>query len=370
MNLFNKTLRKEPAPVKSGTKLHPRTGFWVASALLCMLLKEIVPSQFWNEWYYEGFFPIFRQTYDILLGWSPLPMVYIIFSIILVRTAKWIGKWEKGWIYQVSHAIGGLAALISLFYLTWGFNYGQVPIQERQGFNFKEVDQDAINREFKRATEVLITEAGRLPERLVSDEAIIGTTIDDHLIRPEVEDALKTLDMPAKGRVRVRQLWPKGLLLRLNTAGIYIPQTGEGHIDKGLLSVQKPFTIAHEMAHGYGVADEGACNFIAWLACSQSRDQWVRYGGALTYWRYTAAEMPTDSVVQIMQTFPLVVKKSIALIKANDKRYPDFMPKARDAIYSSYLKRHGVKGGLRSYNEVVMMVSQYLEKNLPLNRSE
>ena len=102
--------------------------------------------------------------------------------------------------------------------------------------------------------------------------------------------------MPHSGRVRVRQPWPNGFLLRWSTAGIYIPQTGEGHIDRGLLAVQKPFTIAHEMAHGYGVADEGACNFIAWLACSQSRDPWVRFGGALTYWRYAAAEMPYESV--------------------------------------------------------------------------
>ena len=68
------------------------------------------------------------------------------------------------------------------------------------------------------------------------------------------------------------------------------------------------------MAHGYGVADEGACNFIAWLACSQSRDQWIRFGGALTYWRYTAAEMPSDSVAKVIHTFPPVVMRAITLL--------------------------------------------------------
>jgi len=370
MNVFNKNLRNSPSGAKTHSKIHPRTWFWIGAALLCIILKEVLPGHFWEAWYYKGFFPIFRQTYDTLLGWSPLPMVYVIFSIVLVRTARWAGRWEKGWLYQVSHAIGGIAAMITLFYFAWAFNYGQVSLQERQGFNFKEVNHEEISQEFHRATEVLIAEAERLPSNFSNDEAIAEAPIDDHILRPEVERALQQLNMPSAGRVRVRQLWPKGLLLRLNTAGIYIPQTGEGHVDKGLLSVQKPFTIAHEMAHGYGVADEGACNFIAWLACSQSRDQWVRYGGALTYWRYAAAEMPSDSVHQILNTLPPVVLRSIALIKANDKKYPDFMPKARDAIYSSYLKRHGVKEGLRSYNEVVMMVSQYLEKNLPVVRPE
>jgi hypothetical protein len=363
MVFFKKNLKDSLLQKRSITRLHPRTLLWMGGALLCILLKEIIPGQFWDRWFYQGFFLLFRQTYDLLLGWSPLPMVYIIFSVIVVRTARWAGRWEKGWIYQVSHAIGGISAMVTLFYLTWGFNYGQISLQDRLDFHFEKVTQEEIVMEFVRATEVLKNEAAGLPENMRGDESITTAPIDDHMLRPDVERALSDLHMPSGGRVRVRQLWPKGLLLRLNTAGIYIPQTGEGHVDKGLLSVQKPFTIAHEMAHGYGVADEGACNFIAWLACSQSRDQWVRYGGAFTYWRYVAAEMPSDSVLKMMNTLPPVVTRSIALIKANDKRYPDFMPRARDAIYSSYLKRHGVKGGLRSYNEVVMMVTQYLDQS-------
>jgi len=180
-------------------------------------------------------------------------------------------------------------------------------------------------------------------------------------LRTDVEKALSDLHLPHEGRVRVRQLWPKGLLLRWSTAGIYIPQSGEGHIDKGLLSVQKPFTMAHEMSHGYGVTDEGACNFIAWLACRQSRDSWIRFGGAFTYWRYAASEMPEQSVKEVIKSFPPVVERALTLVRENDKKYPDLMPKMRDAIYSSYLERHGVKGGLQSYNYVVLMVQQYLE---------
>ena len=163
--------------------------------------------------------------------------------------------------------------------------------------------------------------------------------------------------------MRVRQLWPKGFLLRWSTAGIYIPHAFEGHIDQGMLSVQKPFTMAHEMAHGYGVTDEGACNFIAWLACRQSEDKWIRFGGAFTYWRYAAAEMPNDSVKQVIDSFHPIIRRALYLVRENDKKYPDILPQIRDAIYSTYLKRHGVKGGLRSYNYVVMMVSRYREQS-------
>jgi hypothetical protein len=89
----------------------------------------------------------------------------------------------------------------------------------------------------------------------------------------------------------------------------------------------------------------------------------VRYGGALSYWRYVAFDSQADSVQQMMKTFPEVVGRSIQLFRENDKKYPDLFPKYRDAIYTSYLKHHGIKEGLQSYNEVVLMVQQYVKRN-------
>jgi hypothetical protein len=288
-------------------------------------------------------------------------MLYFVVLIILIRIIHWAGEMKKGFLYQLTRALGGLGLIVSLFYIFWGFNYNQISLQDRLGLDLDKVTPEDVEAEFIRATAVLQKEAAELPDHYTNDASIVGLKINDHDLRPDVEKALADLDVPNKGRVRVRQLWPDGFLLRWGTAGIYIPQTGEGHIDKGMLSVQKPFTIAHEMAHGYGVTDEGACNFIAWLACSQSRDKWIRYGGALTYWRYAAAEMPDEKVDEVIHTLDPVVMRSLLLVRENDKRYPDIMPKLRDAIYSNYLKRHGVKGGLRSYNYVVTMVLQYLD---------
>ena len=340
--------------------IHVRSVKWILAAILVLILQRFLPASLWDSWYYKGIFTLIRQGYDYLLGWSPIPMVYVVLSIILVRTARWFGNAEKGWIYQLSSLLGGVAAMVFLFYVLWGFNYRQISLQDRLGFDLEAVSKEEVDEEFLRATAVLKTEADGLSDRFTSDDAIADLKITDGDLRADVENALTVLHLPHKGRVRVRQLWPNGFLLRWNTAGIYIPQTGEGQIDKGLLSIQKPFTLAHEMAHGYGVTDEGACNFIAWLACSQSRDQWVRFGGAFTYWRYAAAEMPLDSVMQAIHALPPVVARAMTLVKQNDAKYPDLLPKLRDAVYNSYLKRHGVKGGLRSYNYVVLMVHQYL----------
>lgn len=345
--------------------VHKRSMIAVVIAMIILLITRIVPDAFFEKWYYNGFFQGIRIAYDNVLGWSPIPMVYFVLVIIIVRTALWVNDRHLSFSYQASRAIGGIAWLIIFFYVFWGFNYQQRSLQDRLGYDLADVTKQDMEIEFERATNVLKSEAQQLPTEFTNDQAIMKLAVTDNHLRADVEKALAALRVPNTGRVRVRQLWPNGFLLRWSTAGIYIPHAFEGHIDKGLLSVQKPFTIAHEMAHGYGITDEGACNFIAWLACTHSQDPWVRFGGALTYWRYTAGEMESQRVKEVMDTFEPVISRSIQLIRENDRRFPDLMPQIRDAIYSSYLKRHGVKGGLRSYNYVVMMVDQYFKKQKP-----
>lgn len=342
---------------------HPRSLIWIAAVLCIFVLLALLPVSFFERWYYNGLFRVIRVAYDFLFGWLPFPVIYVWILFVLVRTIRWTTQWKYGWLYQITRMLGGVAWVIVLFYMLWGFNYKQVSLQDRMGLRLDDVNAQEVETEFMRATAALKLEADQLPDQYKSDASVMSLKVRDDDLRPEVEKALNDIGVSNTGNVRVRQLWPNGFLLRWSTAGIYIPHAGEGHIDKGLLSVQKPFTIAHEMAHGYGITDEGACNFIAWLACRQSKDQWVRFGGALTYWRYAAAEMPQNKVDAVIHTFDPVVLRSLQLIRANDKKYPDILPAVRDAIYSSYLKQHGVKGGLKSYDYVVLMVHEYLKKN-------
>ena len=107
-------------------------------------------------------------------------------------------------------------------------------------------------------------------------------------IRKHQEDLLQEWNMPTWGRVRVRKIWP-GILLHFRTSGIYIPHAFEGHLDKGLYYKQHPFTMAHEMSHGYGITDESVANFVAYLTCIRSSDVHIRYSAELAYWRYLAS---------------------------------------------------------------------------------
>ena len=47
------------------------------------------------------------------------------------------------------------------------------------------------------------------------------------------------------------------------------------------------------------------------------------------------------------------VRTDLIAIMDEMDMYPDIMPKVRDAVYDTYLKSHGVAGGLSNYSKVV-----------------
>jgi hypothetical protein len=186
------------------------------------------------------------------------------------------------------------------------------------------------------------------------------------IIRPSVIRYCALFGYIAPGKVRVKTL-PAGTLLRIKTAGFYLPYTGEAYIDRGLHSIQLPFTQAHEMCHGYGVTDEGACNFIAYLATINQGDSTVRYSGVMGYYRYVAGEYRyrfPKAYQSIRDSLPAFIQTDLDEINAQMLKYPDIFPKWRDKIYNKYLTTLHVPGGMASYDRIMDYVRQARQKGL------
>ena len=137
-------------------------------------------------------------------------------------------------------------------------------------------------------------------------------------------------------------------------------------MDKGLHPVQWPFTLAHEMAHGYGFGNEGVCNFWAALACLQSKDPGIRYAGRLAYWRYIAVEYrryDPEGFRRAREALPREVTMDLKAIQKAMDRYPDLVPRLQYRLYDSYLKSQGVKEGMKSYSQVLLLVRSWEQKH-------
>lgn len=329
---------------------------------------------FYEAFYFKGVFQILRTIYDYTLGWMPIPMVYILFLglvqlIYIFLKFKGFRK-AKTWQTKIKSIVLPLlsfvGAVIFFFYFLWGFNYQQQYIADK--LDFPEVGADTL--ELYNESLYFMNKLADLRTSISKDTLPLGF---DHLpdnmekeIRKSLESVLSSWDIPTIGKVRVRKLYPKGILLRISTAGVYIPFVFEGHIDAGLHPIQYPFIMAHEMSHGYGLADEGTCNFTGVLACMESSNNMMQYSAVMSLWRYMVGNLrrsaPSLYSKLVKQMDQNVRTDLIAILDEMDK-YPDIMPKVRDAVYNSYLKSHGVKGGIASYSGVVQLMMQWKKSN-------
>ena len=343
---------------------------WILLGVLTLFLLRLAArhpqavESIYGHFLYPGVRTVFRYTLG-LLPFPGLTVVIIAALVLLLFTAiRPILRREVSW---TSFALGTLAtagAVIFLFYALWGFNYARPGVVERMELDAPPLDSAALVEEFSIATRELNTHTAA-HETILRDRLGEFDPVMEKTLAASVERRIVPLDYAEVARPRGRLLRPTGVLLRFSTAGIYIPYSGEGHVDAGMLPVQIPFTMSHEIAHGYGVTDEGECNFLAYLACTDSDDALVRYSGLISYWRYVASEyrrnFPEEYKTQYEIVHPLV-KETLVAIRDNNMKYPDIMPKVRNAVYDTYLRSNGVDDGLVSYSRMVRMVSAYRKR--------
>lgn len=345
------------------------------SAVIVNQLMSYAPAIV-DKIYFRGVFQMYRLAYDHTLGFLPFPMVYVglvVFIVIagrifsrLIEDAK-VKKWKSGISRSLIHLSALLSGSLFLFYILWGFNYNRPDIYSQLDMNQPTIDSFYLFQEVDRVTHQLIK--ARLEVTTDTISALSSSYIPkdmESLIRQDLESILMEWDIPTYGRVRVRKLHPKGLLLRFSTAGVYVPYAMEGHIDGGLHPIQWPFTMAHEMTHGYGYGDEGTCNFIGYLTCLRSDVPIIRYSGVRGYWRYLMSDIRRISPAkyrEIWYRLPQSIQADIQEIIAFMDLYPDIMPDVRNLVYDSYLKSHGIKDGMSNYSHMIRYVKAYKERN-------
>lgn len=306
--------------------------------------------------YLRGLFQFIRVVHDYSLGFIPIPSIYIALGVLFLYLWIHIKKaYRKK--SPVVFLIGFLKAILFLlicFYVLWGFNYYKPNFRDLINFDFKELPDFDINQAFTNQTD----RVNQLIDIGLDSTYFLDLQYES-LIREEMEDLLAEWEIPIYGRVRVRKL-PGGSLLHLRTAGIYIPHALEGHFDGGLYNRQWPFTMAHEMAHGYGFTEEAVCNFIAYVVCTRIDQSEIQYSAELAYWRYLGNNVREDSIVQSnKEMLSLSVKNDLNQIRSHILRYKEWMPKSRDKIYDSYLKSHRVSAGIKSYDQMIELVETW-----------
>lgn len=335
-------------------------------AILTLVLYNLLPynSTFVEQWYSRGIFAWYRSFWDYTIGLFPFGLIYLLILAILIylfRPIRAHHMFQSRFLNFVWRFLCLFSWGIICFYWLWAFNYKRSSFHELTSLEHAQPNQSFVYYEYCRVTDSLEF----LRNQLGLELDLVKMNIDESALRHDLTKAYKMMDLPSTGRVRAVKLRPRGSLLHLSTAGVYLPFVGQGHIDAGLHPITHPFTMMHEMSHGYGWTGEDVCNFLALLGTINSDDLLIRYSGYFGYWRYLRSQIyqiDRQHFEEFYRSGPDPIMKDYMSIIAYSDRYPDIMPVLRDLFYDQYLKSHGISSGLVNYSQMIILSYDWQSK--------
>ena len=317
-----------------------------------------------DDWYSRRFFPGVRNVIDLTLGNLPFPSVYLFILVLVLVLGIYLKRvlekptWKSKSFYSFQALANGLGALVFFFLVLWGFNYQRTPIFQQLALKPKSLNLTQLE------TEINITQ--RLVEqyrtRLTTDSLPITTILDyadlEKLVRANMSENLEVLGLNFTGKPRTKMFHPPGFMRKMGILGIYFPFTGESYIDPTLHALEQPFTVAHEMAHSYGVTNEGEANFIAWVICANSEHPLLRYSGHLRLLQYQMRDyyrMAPEEYRDWVKTLSTGVRNDLNSLREASEAIKPFSLELSRKSNDIFLKSQGVKAGVNSYQQLPML---------------
>ena len=349
---------------------------WILLGILSLVVRVLADStpQYVEAFYSRGIYPVIRWIFDNSLGILPFPLIYLFYGLIIffiIKTMAYFFKKNIPLSIRLKKSLFSILSFAGLlvfgFLFLWGYNYARMPFHQQMQINITKLDTFSLAQELQIAAREAIEARNNLSNQLYDGQGApilnIKTDFEDK-IRQDISHFLTQNGFVAGGHLRGRRIRPEGILFRFGISGIYMPYVGESNIDDGMHDLEKPFTMAHEMAHGYGWTDEATANFVAYLTCINSDDALFKYSGYLMYFRYVASNyrrVNPEAYQKFRDTLPSSVINDLNVINARIQKFPTWFD--TDGLNNIFLKTQGVKDGIASYSRVVTLVYSWRLKS-------
>ena len=156
-----------------------------------------------------------------------------------------------------------------------------------------------------------------------------------------------------------------GPLTFMHTAGIFVFITGEANVNINYPDFVIPFSMAHEMAHQRGIAREEEANFLAFLACLESDNTYIRYSGYANLYDYLRSAITDGDAYQaVTRAAGGKTAGEFAAFGAFFAKYADSTAASvSGAVNDVFLKSNGQSAGIESYDLVIELAVEWLLAN-------
>jgi len=256
-----------------------------------------------------------------------------------------------------------------IFTFTFGVCYGKTPVNENKNMDFERRLLSADD--LYNALEILIDEVDEVSENIKYVYSNTGSTKMPYGLNEmneKLNEAYKNMlsrhNLFRHIKSKVKPVILSVQMSKMHITGIYAFFTGEANLNIDFPDYNLPFTAAHEMAHLMGTAKEDEANFIAFLVCLYSNDDYIKYSGLVNMTEYIKNALyraDKDKYYEIMGTVPSLVTEEIAAFSKFFEKYRDTkISKVASVVNDTYLQAQGQQHGVNSYGFVVDLTTVYL----------
>ena len=282
----------------------------------------------------------------------------IVFTIVaLIRSPR---KWPPVYRLFLTFLTAG-ALIYAGFCVLWGVYYYVADFEAQSGI----VGQPVSTEELEAVTRYFTDLVNDYGEMVARDEngvfaEDLGSIFD---YSPALYAAVER-DQPclAGDAVPAKRFFFSRAMSYINFTGFYFPFTGEANVNVDSPACFIPSTIAHELAHQRGVAEEDEANFVAVLACLTDGDARYCYSACLLAYCHLGNALyraDYDAWLDNYQRLSPGVRADLAENSAYWARFETPISTVSDSVYTGFLHSYGQTLGLQTYGKCVDLLVAY-----------
>lgn len=262
------------------------------------------------------------------------------------------------------HLISVVLVMASLFLLSFAPAYKCTSLDLRLGLNKDDVDVQTLentamilNSEIEKATEGIEYKANGASV-MPYDYSELNVKLNN-----AYDTVCEKYAFIQNFQSDVKLLAVSPVMTYTHISGFYAYYTGEANLNFNYPDYTAPYTMAHEMAHQRGFAREDEANFIAFLVCINSDDDYIKYSGYQSILEYVLDAYYTadrDGYWNLISQINLKSRSEMTSFSEFFEKYENSgAAKVSNAVNDTVLKASGQKAGARSYGLVVDLACAY-----------
>ena len=288
---------------------------------------------------------------------------FLLVAIIVYANKHFVESWRTvGKFLIITVSVASL--FFSTFVLNFGAGYHTSSVDKLLGLDRRDVSAE----ELRETAEILVEEINKYTDSLAVKSS--GSSVMPYgygkLSEKLVEAYDKVCDEHAfvsRFPSRVKPVMLSEPWTYTHISGVYTYFTGEANINVNFPDYTLPYTAAHEMAHQRGIAREDEANFVAFLVCAASDDEYIRYSGYLNLYEYVANALYSadkEAYSEVRAKLEPAARKEMSAYSAFfDKYRENVAANVTGAVNNAYLTIQGTPG-TKSYGMVVDLAVAYI----------